>query len=139
MFRNRKNKVEVKELPKEPYNRPIGRWPSGCALRDPSGQVWMIKNNKRFRCFSERTAWSWKFNIIEVGPEALKNTPKGGILGFRDGTLIKDVSDAKIYLVSESKVRHVTSPDILDLLGEPLLVSHDEVKIHTEGEELSGI
>lgn len=138
MVKFRRTKVEPKVQERELYNRP-GRWPSGAALRTPDGQVWFIKGQKRYRCFSPRTTWSWQFRIIDVAPEALSKTQIGGVLGFRDGTLIKDVSDAKIYLVSDSKLRHVTNPDLLDLFGEPLLVSHDEVKIHIEGEQISGL
>lgn len=133
----KRNRQEGNIQPKELYNRPA-RWPSGTAIKTPSG-VWFIKNNKRFKCFSERTTWSWGFRPVEAAEESLSKIPKGGVLGFRDGTLIKDIFDGRIYLVSDSKIRHVTNPDVLGIFGEPLLVSHDEAQIHTEGEPLNGI
>lgn len=53
--------------------------------------------------------------------------------------MIKDIFDGRIYLVSDSKIRHVTNPDVLYILGEPLLVSHEEAQIHMEGENLSDL
>lgn len=133
----RRKKVEPQVQPKELYNRPA-RWPSGTAVKTPSG-VWFIKGSKRYKCFSDRTTWSWGFRPIEAGEESLSKIPKAGVLGFRDGTLIKDIFDGRIYLVSDSKIRHVTNPDVLYILGEPLLVSHEEAQIHTEGENLSDL
>ena len=64
-----------------------------------------------------------------------------GVIGFRDGTLIKDISSGKIYLVSDYKKRHVVSPDILPQLGytnrDVILVSGREASVHQEGEVLS--
>jgi hypothetical protein len=135
MFRKKKEEQLVQPI--KLYNRPA-KWPSGVAVSTPSG-IWFIKKSKRYRCFSERSAYSWQFRLISAGNESVSKLPVGGVLGFRDGSLIKDVSDGKIYLVSDSKVRHITSVDALELFGEPMLVSHDEVKIHLEGEEINGI
>jgi len=63
-----------------------------------------------------------------------------GKLGFRDGTLIKDISDGKIYLISQNKRRHITSPDVFDNFGldrsKIVEVSSDEVAMHLLGENL---
>lgn len=128
--------VQVKEL-----HNSAARWPSGCTIKTPSG-IWFIKSNKRYRCFSDRTVSSWQFSVIEAGDKSVEKFAIAGVLGFRDGTLIKDISDGKIYLVSDSKVRHITDPDTYELLGgikRSILVSHDEVKIHSEGEPIAKI
>jgi hypothetical protein len=58
-------------------------------------------------------------------------------VGFRDGTLIQNIVDGKIYLVSDSRKRLVTDPDILDSLGlEILLVSEAEINIHEDGDPI---
>ena len=65
-----------------------------------------------------------------------------GVIGFRDGTLIRDISSHKIYLISEYKKRHVVSPDIIRNLGfridDIVLVSSREVSVHQDGDVLSG-
>lgn len=136
----KKKKVEAVIEPIELYNRPA-KWPSGTAVKTPSG-VWFIKGSKKYRCFSERTIYSWGFRVIEAGDQSVSKFPLAGVLGFRDGTLIKDISDGKLYLVSDSKIRHITSVDAYDLLGgdsRVMLVSHDEVKLHSEGEIINGL
>jgi len=60
-----------------------------------------------------------------------------GTLGFRDGTLIKDISDGKIYLISDSKRRHIIDPAVLNWLDtEMIRAGQKEVLIHEEGEPL---
>ena len=65
-----------------------------------------------------------------------------GVIGFRDGTLIRDISSHKIYLISEYKKRHVVSPDSIRNLGfridDIVLVSSREVSVHQDGDVLSG-
>lgn len=63
-----------------------------------------------------------------------------GKLGFRVGSLIHNVADGKIYLVSENKLRHIQSPEALDLIGavydDAMTVSDADVKLHEIGEPL---
>jgi hypothetical protein len=101
---------------------------------------WFIKGGKRVKCFSYRSFKSWSLDAILATPQACKTIPLTGTLGFRDGSLIKDIVSGKIYLISQSKARLITDPDILDVLGRDKVieVSSDEIKIHIEGEPLNG-
>jgi hypothetical protein len=111
----------------------------GLAITDGLN-TWYIKGSKRFKVFSDRAVNSWNFPVIlNVNPNVLDGIEDCGVIGFRDGSLIKDIVSGKIYLVSGSKVRLITSPDTLDVLGRDKVieVSSDEIKIHIEGEPLN--
>jgi len=126
------------EQPKAPVDRPVN-WPSGIAVRTNEG-IWYIKNQKRMLVFSERALASWGFNVAVGTINSVSRFAKAGVIGFRDGTLIRDVSDGKIYLIADRHRRHVTSPDVLDLLPwPPVDVSAEEVLIHPKGDELNAI
>lgn len=132
-----KKKVE----PPKPKNPVAFRanWPDGTFLITESN-TYFIKAGKKFRLFSPRVFTSWKAVAIPVTEDAVKHIRPGGVLGFRDATLIKDISDGRIYLIAGSKRRHVTNPDVLDLLDYPVLVvSHEETILHEEGQELNGL
>jgi hypothetical protein len=63
-----------------------------------------------------------------------------GKLGFRDGTLIKNIADGRMYLVSQNKRRHIKDPDIFDRYGldrsKVIEVSDAEAEMHELGEDL---
>jgi hypothetical protein len=51
--------------------------------------------------------------------------------------LIKDISDGKMYLVSDSKRRHIVEPSVLEWLNTNVIgAGQKEVLIHEEGEPL---
>jgi hypothetical protein len=113
----------------------------GIAITDGLN-TWYVKGSKRFKVFSDRAVNSWNFPVIlNVNPNVLDVIEDCGVIGFRDGSLIKDIVSGKIYLVSGSKVRLITNPDTLDILGRDKVieVSSDEIKIHIEGESINGI
>ncbi len=60
---------------------------------------------------------------------------------FRNGSLLYSQADGKMYLISDNKARHITSPDILTGLGirrqDAVWVSEDEIKLHEEGAPLN--
>ena len=73
-------------------------FPSGIAVRTEKNVYW-IKDGKRFRLISERAVQSWAFTIVHATEAALSGSKVVGKLGFRDGTLIKNIADGKIYLI----------------------------------------
>jgi len=110
--------------------------PSGLIAHTEKGYFY-IKGLKKFKFISERAMLSWNLPVIPTSDDKLNGFKLYGTLGFRDGTLIKDISDGKIYLVSDSKRRHVTDPDVLEWLNTDIVkASQKEVLIHEEGDKL---
>lgn len=114
-------------------------FPSGLAVKTDKATYW-IKDGKRYRLISNRAADSWSFPTVNATESALTGFKIVGKLGFRDGTLIKDISDGKIYLISQNKRRHITSPDVFNNYGldrsKIIEVSNEEVQMHLLGENL---
>jgi hypothetical protein len=135
----KKNDNHSKKKDKPPVDRPV-RWPNGWAVETPSG-IWYVNNGVRIRVFSQRCLQSWSVPVRNGTDEALALIPiQAGLLGFRSGSLIRDFSDGKIYLVSGSRKNHIVNPDILDVLDHPVLdVSRVEANLHLDGEEINDL
>jgi len=104
-----------------------------------AGNFYYVKGNKRFKFVSERAMKSWCLPVLKIDAAFLNKLTSGGTLGFRDGSLVKDISDGKIYLISDSKRRHVVDPDILEWIDTEIIsAGQKEILVHTEGEPISG-
>jgi len=114
-------------------------FPSGIAVQTDKATYW-IKDGKRYRLISDRAAKSWCFTTVKATESALSGIKLAGKLGFRDGSLIKNIADGKMYLVSQNKLRHIVDPDIFIKYGldrsNLIEVSEAEVKAHDLGEIL---
>ena len=114
-------------------------FPSGLAVKTDKGTYW-IKDGKRYKLISDRAAQSWCFTTVNATEAALSGIKLVGKLGFRDGTLIKNIADGKMYLVSQNKLRHIVDPDIFNRDGldrsNLIEVSEAEIKAHDIGEAL---
>lgn len=114
--------------------------PSGLIAHTEKGYFY-VKGLKRFKFSSDRARDSWNLKVIETKEAYIANIKISGIVGFRDGTLIKDISNSKIYLISDNLKRHIVSPDVFKLLGytksEIVEVSQAEASFHKEGETLN--
>lgn len=114
-------------------------FPSGIAVKTDKGTYW-IKDGKRYRLISDRAADSWIFTTVNATESALTGIKLVGKLGFRDGTLIKNIADGKIYLISQNKRRHIVDPDTFIKYGldrsSIVEVSDLEVNMHDLGENL---
>lgn len=114
--------------------------PPGLIAHTEKGDF-LVKGSKRFKFVSERARDSWNLRIVGTSELVMRDVKVAGIIGFRDGTLIRDISSHKIYLISDYKKRHVTSPDTIRDLGyaknEILLVSGREASVHQDGEPLN--
>ena len=115
-------------------------FPSGIAVKTDKATYW-IKDGKRFKLISDRAAKSWSFTTVNAKESALSTTKVVGKLGFRDGTLIKNIADGKLYLISQNKRRHIVSPDVFDRYGlnkySVVEVSEAETNMHNLGEQLT--
>jgi hypothetical protein len=132
MFRRKQTKTEHR----------VTSPPNGSFLFDGE-DTWLVKSGKLYQLHSARAADSWSANPIKI-PAGWVNTMGltiAGTVGFRDGSLIKDIVSGKIYLVSDSRTRLVVSPNVLDILGRDRIieVGPDEVGIHKEGEDIHDI
>lgn len=120
--------------PDKPLN-----YPSGVAVETASG-VYFIKGKTKFRAFSTRVADSWFFDTLQGSDITISNFKSGPPLGFRNGTLIKNFSDGKVYLISDNKKRLIEDPDVFDRYGFNrdyiVEVSQQETNLHEEGEVL---
>ena len=112
-------------------------FPSGIAVQTDKATYW-IKDGKRYRLISDRAAKSWAFTTVKATEAALSGIKLFGKLGFRDGTLIKNIADGKMYLVSQNKLRHIVDPDVFNKYGLDrsiiMEVSESEIKAHELGE-----
>lgn len=112
--------------------------PVGSAVRTEKSLYYIKSNTIRMRIPSERVLESWHFHRLVSSDEAsLKHYKVIGKLGFRSGSLLYNIADGKIYLVSENKLRHVTSPEALERIGagrdEAITVSDSDIQLHDEG------
>lgn len=114
-------------------------FPSGIAVKTDKATYW-IKDGKRFRVVSDRAEKSWSFTTVNATESALSNIKLVGTLGFRDGTLIKNIADGKIYLISQNKRRHIIDPDSFTKYGldrsNVIEVSEAETNMHDIGDNL---
>jgi hypothetical protein len=117
-------------------------YPADSAV-DTGEEVYFItKTGSKLKVASPRVVQSWKFELLPGSVESLSLHKKAqGVLGFRNGTLIRNIADGKLYLVSGNKKRHIQSPDVFEKYGydraKIILVSQDEINIHEDGEVLS--
>lgn len=134
MLRKKQSKNIQTPLITSPTN-----FPTGLAVKTDKATYW-IKDGKRFRLISERAEASWMFPTVLATEQALSGMKVVGKLGFRDGTLIKNISDGKMYLISQNKRRHIKDPDVFIKYGldrsSLVEVSESEVEMHELGEDL---
>jgi hypothetical protein len=122
-----------------PVDSPVD-YPSGVAVQTEAG-VYFIKGKTKFKVFSDRVTESWRFDLLPGSLASVSKFKAGPPLGFRNGTLMRNLSDGKIYLISDNKRRHITNPDVFGRFGFDVdtifLVSDEECNLHEEGEVLS--
>lgn len=115
-------------------------YPHGTCVKTEEG-YFLIRDNKRYRLPTQRILESWSFPIIaETTEAAVQKYPIRAKLGFRDGSLIYNIADGKLYLISQNKRRHIISPDVYQLLNihprDAVVVSNYEVNLQELGEPL---
>lgn len=126
---------QSRPVPQEPVN-----YPSDVVVETESG-YWFIKGKNRLRIFSDRCLDSWQVDVLPGSDASVSKFKKAGVLGFRNGTLVKNIADGRYYLISDNKRRHIVSPDVFDKYGFnidfAMVVAQAEIDIHAEGEVLS--
>lgn len=132
MFRKK-----IPTLPTNPVEYPVGSF-----VKTEAGYFYISGKTKRIRILTNRVLDSWKpHRVITTTEAAVKNYKAWGKLPFRNGSLIHNIADGKIYLVESGKRRHITSPDVLERLGasrnDVVSVSLEEINLHEMGEVLN--
>jgi hypothetical protein len=127
--------------PTTPPNPPTTpqEYPTGTCVKTEKGVFW-IKDSSRFRIKSQRVLDSWTFQVLPSTEAACAGYKVKGVLGFRDGTLIQNVADGKMYVIAGNKRRHIVSPDFFTRTlfdrGRVVEVSDEETNLHNDGEVL---
>lgn len=116
-------------------------YPHGTAVKTERG-YFLIRSGKRYHLPTDRIVLSWSFpRIVETSEAAVAAYKVVAKLGFRDGSLIHNISDGRIYLVSNNERRTIKSPDALTRIGasrsQPTLVSEYEAQLQRLGEDLT--
>lgn len=113
--------------------------PSGIAVETEKAFYW-VKDGKLYLLPSKRVYESWRFVSVKATEHAISKYKIAGKLGFRDGTLIKNIADGKLYLISQNKRRHIVNPDFFDTYGldrsSIVEASESETNMHDLGENL---
>lgn len=117
-------------------------YPSGVFIHTEKGYFYIVSQTKRFRITTKRILNSWSPQVIVETTEAsAKNYRIAAKMKFRNGSLLYSQSDGKMYLVSDNKLRHIVSPDVLLRLNrsrsEAVWVSEEEINLHEKGDILA--
>lgn len=120
-------------------------YPVGCFIQTDKGYFYISSNSpnyKRLRILTKRLLNSWSpLAVIVTSEKAVSHYRVAAKLKYRNGSLIHNYADGKLYLISEGKRRQIVSPDVLQFLGLRLVdavdVSQDEINLHEEGEPIS--
>lgn len=114
-------------------------YPSGICVKTERGAYLIAKGNRRYLIPSRAVLESWSFPfVVDSSEAALRDyTVSAKKLGFRAGSLLNNIADGRLYLVSDDTLRHVVDPAVLDRLGINHLmarvVSEDEIQMMKMG------
>jgi hypothetical protein len=117
-------------------------YPAGVAVQTIKGAYLINKDGKKYRIPSKKVLDSWNFPIVVITTElALEKYPTAvRKLPYRDGSLLNNIADGKLYLVSAATLRHITSPELFTRLGvskdDAIVVSDAEIKSMDMGAEI---
>lgn len=116
-------------------------YPSGTVVETPLGTFY-IKDNYRLRIPSLTVLNSWNFSqVIQATENAVGHYKILGKLGFREGTVIQNIADGKMYLISKNKRRHITNPEFFTKMGfdrnKIVVASNADAELHIDGEVLN--
>lgn len=112
-----------------------------CQDTDEYFLIWNKPYKKKF--ISERAFLSWSHDPIIASKESLSGYALNGRLGFRSGTLLQQIGTTQQFLVTDSVVRAIKTPDLYDVLGynyyDAIIISESELEFHTKGDDIIGI
>lgn len=104
-----------------------------------SSTLYIVKNNELRHILSPDIFNSYGYNwqdILQLQPRVIDNYPKGGPIGFNNGSLIADRTS--VYLIEDGKRRPIGSDKIFLALGyrweNVRSASDDQIALHPLGE-----
>lgn len=121
---------------------------AGTFIETEKGYFYIVGPGKRYRIVSRRVLDSWSpQRLVQSTEAAVVKYRIAAKMKFRNGSLIWNLSDGKIYLVENGRRRWVKNPewfarvglDATDLafnMKRIQLVSLDELNLHEAGEDL---
>lgn len=129
---------------KSSTTRPLSEYPAGTYIQTEKGYFYVHSSTERYRFITKRALDSWNpIRIVQTSEDhpAVKKLTIFAKMKFRNGSLLYSQASGKMYLVSQGKLRHILSPDVLPQLGfkhqDAVWVSEEEIKLHAMGRELS--
>ncbi len=135
-----------KRIPEIPARTTPTDFPIGTFVYSERGYFYILNATKRYRIISNRVLESWNPpRVVLATEDALVNYKIGAKLKFRNGSLIRNVADGRIYLIEGGKRRHIVSPDAFNVIGVDYSlidnyvtpVSDEETLLHEEGKALT--
>ena len=130
-------KRKVEEVKAEAPNSPY-KYPDGVCVVTESGRYY-LKGSTKYKIKSQSVFNSWAFpTVIDSSDVAISEyKPSLRRLGFRDGTVIRDIYDQRLYIISASARVAITTPEAYRALGidesRIRYASHEDVVFHKEG------
>ncbi len=121
-----------------PTPRNLDHIPTGTVIQSSLGYFY-IKGNQKIKIISDRILKSWDFpRTVLVTDDCADRFKTNGRMGFREGTVIEDMSTRQTFLISGNQRRLITSPDHLVNLNidDIMVVSAEEAGIHVRGEDI---
>lgn len=124
-------------------------YPNGTFLETEKGYFYVVSKTKRYRITSLRCLRSWHpQRVVKTTEAAIRHYRTAAKMKFRNGSLIWNISDGKIYLIEDGKRRWLKNPDWFYLLGldpsdlrfnmkKTICVSQDDLSLHELGEDLN--
>ena len=123
-------------------------YPAGTYVHTELGYFYIHSPVKRFRIISYRVLDSWAPpRVVETTEAAVKKYKITAKMKFRNGSLIWNLADGKLYLIENGLRCWVKNPDWLSRLGvdssdlkfvmnKVKIVSEAELKLHEPGRNL---
>lgn len=130
----RQSKIQTPKSPTE--------YPAGTFVKTEKGFFYIVNADKRYRLISQRVLDSWApHRVVNTSEAAVQNYRIAARMKFRNGSLIHNLADGKIYLIEKGKRRHVVSPEAFERIGadynSATTTSNEEILLHELGEELA--
>lgn len=125
------------------------KYPIGSFIETEAGYFYIASDNKRWRITSHRCLDSWRpHRVVKTTEAAVKAYRISSKLKYRNGSLIWNISDGRIYLIENGLRRWLRNPDLFPILGlDPsdlkfnmnkiICVSESDLNLHEIGEDLA--